>query len=178
MMLTGHEIKQRLGNDIGISPFNESQLGPNSYNLRLGDTLMQLSEVCVDVKRKPEYVYHKMDESGFLLEPGNLYLAHTDEFTVTHNLVPMIEGRSSFGRIGLFVHVTAGFGDIGFRGRWTLELMVIRPTIIYPLIEICQIFYHQVSGYIEREYTGKYQNSNTVRGCDLWKDFESVTESP
>ena len=59
-------------------------------------------------------------EDGLLLEPQKLYLGRTIEYTATEGYVPMLEGRSSIGRLGLFVHVTAGFGDIGFKGFWTL----------------------------------------------------------
>ena len=67
-----------------------------------------------------------------MLSPHQLYLARTAERTVTHNLVPQIEGRSSVGRLGLFVHVTAGFGDVGFSGYWTLEMFAVHPVRIYP----------------------------------------------
>jgi dCTP deaminase len=55
----------------------------------------------------------------------------------------MIEGRSSIGRLGLFVHVTAGFGDVGFCGFWTLEMFAVQPVRIYAGVAICQIFYHR-----------------------------------
>jgi deoxycytidine triphosphate deaminase len=58
--------------------------------------------------------------------------------------VPMLEGRSSTGRLGLFIHVTAGFGDIGFAGFWTLEIFCVQPVKIYPDVEICQIYYHDI----------------------------------
>ena len=58
----------------------------------------------------------------------------------------MIEGRSSVGRLGLFVHVTAGFGDVGFCGFWTLEMFAVQPVRVYPGVPICQIFYHEIHG--------------------------------
>lgn len=61
-------------------------------------------------------------EEGLLLEPRRLYLGRTNEFTKTDKYIPMLEGRSSTGRLGLFIHVTAGFGDVGFAGFWTLEI--------------------------------------------------------
>ena len=60
----------------------------------------------------------------------------------------MLEGRSSVGRLGLFIHVTAGFGDVGFAGYWTLEMFCIHPIVIYPNVEICQIYYHTIQGNI------------------------------
>ena len=75
------------------------------------------------------------------------------------NLVPMIEGRSSVGRLGLFVHVTAGFGDVGFCGHWTLEMFAVQPVRIYAGVPICQIFYHQIEG----EFTEYASNTDAAR---------------
>src|SRR5688572_33064186 len=83
---------------------------------------------------------------GLVLSPNQLYLGRTSERTETHNLVPQIEGRSSVGRLGLFVHVTAGFGDVGFTGFWTLEMFGVQPIRIYAGVPICQIFYHELTG--------------------------------
>ena len=72
-------------------------------------------------------------EEGLILEPGKLYLGRTVEYTKTDKFVPMLEGRSSIGRLGLFIHVTAGFGDIGFSGFWTLEIHCIQPVKYTPV---------------------------------------------
>ena len=80
----------------------------------------------------------KIPKEGLLLQPGTLYLGRTLEYTETHGMVPMLEGRSSVGRLGLFVHVTAGFGDIGFCGYWTLEMFAVQPVRIYAGVAICQ----------------------------------------
>ena len=158
MILTGNEIKQRLGTDIFIEDFDEKQLGPNSYNLRLADELVVYTDPILDVKKKPSTETIMLPDSGFLLQPGRLYLGQTIERTKTLNLVPMLVGRSSVGRLGLAIHVTAGFGDIGFDGNWTLEMCCVMPLRIYPGMEICQIYYHTVKGIIDSEYNGKYQN--------------------
>ena len=65
-------------------------------------------------------------DDGLLLEPNKLYLGRTVEYTRTDKFIPMLEGRSSTGRLGLFIHVTAGFGDVGFAGYWTLEMFCIQ----------------------------------------------------
>ena len=75
------------------------------------------------------------------------------------NLVPMIEGRSSIGRLGIYIHVTAGFGDIGFSGYWTLEISVVQPVIIYPFVRIAQIYYHEIRGI----YLNIKANIKTIR---------------
>ena len=112
MILSGSEIKARLGGDIGLEPFNEDQLNPNSYNLRLHDELLVYEEIVLDMKRANRYRQITIPPEGLVLEPNKMYLGRTVEYTETRNLVPMLEGRSSIGRLGMFVHITAGFGDV------------------------------------------------------------------
>jgi dCTP deaminase len=124
-------------------------------------------------KRKPKRVRRiEIPPEGLELDPNRLYLGRTIERTETHNLVPMLEGRSSVGRLGLFVHVTAGFGDVGFCGFWTLEMYAIQPVRIYAGVEICQIFYHTVEGEV-REYkqSGKYQHNKDIQPSLLYREF-------
>jgi dCTP deaminase len=84
----------------------------------------------------------------------------------------MLEGRSSIGRLGLFVHITAGFGDVGFNGFWTLEIFCVQPIRVYAGVEICQIFYHSLEGEHARYSSGKYQNNRGIQASMLYKDFE------
>jgi dCTP deaminase len=84
----------------------------------------------------------------------------------------MLEGRSSVGRLGLYIHVTAGFGDVGFEGFWTLELQCVQPIKIYADTEICQIYYHTILGEYEKYNSGKYQNNNGVQPSLMFKDFQ------
>ncbi len=172
MILSGLEIKKNLGNNIKIEPYNESQLNPNSYNLRLSNELLVYKELTLDMKKINEAEKLIIPDEGLLLEPGRLYLGRTLEFTETEEYVPMLEGRSSIGRLGLFIHVTAGFGDVGFKGFWTLEIHCIQPIIIYPYIEICQIYYHTVEGEHIKYSSGKYQNNTGIQPSLLYKDFE------
>ncbi len=173
MILTGEEIKSQLGKNILIEPFDEKQLNPNSYNLRLHDELIVYEEIVLDVRRPNRYRRHIIPPEGFVLHPGQLYLGRTIERTETHNLVPMLEGRSSVGRLGLFVHVTAGFGDVGFCGYWTLELFAVHPIRIYPGLPICQIFYHTVQGAISEYRSGsKYQNNQDIQPSLLFKELQ------
>ncbi|HSW73799.1 MAG TPA: dCTP deaminase, partial [Candidatus Limnocylindria bacterium] len=98
-------------------------------------------------------------------------LGRTVEYTTTDSYVPMLEGRSSVGRLGLFVHITAGFGDVGFKGFWTLEIMCAQAIRIYAGVEICQIFYHTIEGDYELYKSNKYQNNRGVQPSMLYKDF-------
>src|SRR5256885_9005287 len=113
MILSGDEIYEKVGRDIVIDPFDESRLNPNSYNLTLHDELLTYEEVVLDMAAPNRTRRLRIPKEGLVLTPQKLYLGRTAELTETHNLVPMIEGRSSIGRLGLFVHVT-GFGDVGF----------------------------------------------------------------
>lgn len=171
MILSGKEIKKRLNSDIKITPFNENQLNPNSYNLKLHKDLLVYDEHILDMK-KPNIAHQiTIPDEGLVLRPNTLYLGRTVEYTETDNLVPMLEGRSSIGRLGLFVHITAGFGDVGFKGFWTLEIFCVQPIKIYPNIEICQIFYHTIEGEFFKYVSNKYQNNSGVQPSMLYKDF-------
>ena len=172
MILSGKEIERHMGNEIIIKPFNKSQLNPNSYNLRLADELMIYDLHELDMKKKNSGHLIKIPEEGYLLEPNKLYLARTMEYTKTECFVPMLEGRSSVGRLGLFIHVTAGFGDVGFSGYWTLEMFCVQPIRIYSGVEICQIYFHTVLGTADKYDSGKYQNNKGIQPSLLYKDFE------
>ena len=177
MILSGLEIEKRLGGDIKIDPYCDQNINPNSYNLTLHEDVMTYEEVVLDMKKNNRTRNMKIPESGLVLEPNRLYLGRTVERTETHNLVPMIEGRSSIGRLGLFVHVTAGFGDVGFAGYWTLEMFAVQPIRIYPGIEICQIFYHQIAGDIKEYSSGKYQNNVGIQPSLLYRELNPEAEN-
>ena len=172
MILSGKEIIARKEKDILIDPFNENQVNPNSYNLRLHNELLVYDNPVLDMKEDNPATKIVIPEEGLLLDSRKLYLGRTMEYTETHNLVPMLEGRSSVGRLGLFVHITAGFGDVGFKGYWTLEIFCVQPIKIYPSIEICQIFYHSVEGDYTPYQSDKYQGNKDIQTSMLYKDFE------
>jgi dCTP deaminase len=183
MILTGTEIKRLLVNgDITIDPFDERQLNPNSYNLCLAPKLKvytppewpvinigkavcsgrQLPVALLDCRAdNPTYEF-EIPEQGFVIYPGKLYLGSTVEYTATEKYVPMLDGRSSLARLGISVHQTGGFGDIGFRGRWTIEISCVEPVRIYAGLEVCQIRFQAVQGETILQYDklakSKYAN--------------------
>jgi dCTP deaminase len=171
MILSGLEIKKRLGKDIIIEPYDDKYLNPNSYNLRLHNELLIYKNSVLDMKTPNETERIIIPEEGLILEPNRLYLGRTLEYTETYNLVPMLEGRSSIGRLGIFIHITAGFGDIGFCGYWTLEIFAIQKVKIYPYVPVCQIFYHTVEGEFEEYKQGKYQKNTGIQPSLLYKEF-------
>ena len=165
MILSGMEIRKHIGTNIIIEPFDEKRLNPNSYNLSLHNKLLVYDEPVLDMKKRNAVGEIIIPEEGLELEPNRLYLGRTNEYTKTEKFVPMLEGRSSIGRLGLVIHVTAGFGDVGFAGYWTLEMFCVQPIIIYPNVDICQIYFHTISGdhipFIE-ESTRIIQESSPV----------------
>ncbi len=126
---------------IVIDPFDRACLGTNSYDVHLAPTLRMytrghrqvrlvdgvavLYDEPLDTRAPRDTVDVPIPPGGFVLLPGYLYLASTVEHTESHEHLPILNGRSSLGRLGLSIHVTAGTGDVGFRGPWTMELFVI-----------------------------------------------------
>ncbi len=173
MILTGSEILKLLGKDIIIEPFNRDQLNPNSYNLTLDNKMLVYNTSTLDMK-----VNNATDEiiippEGIVLQPGELYLAQTSEYTETHSAVPIIIGRSSISRLGISIHSSGGFGDVGFCGRWTLSMSVVKPVRVYAGVKICQIYYHAISGNSDTIYTSdKYQNNDSVQASRLFYELQ------
>lgn len=172
MILSGREIRKHIGKEIIIEPFDENRINPNSYNLSLFHELLEYENRELDMKSPNPTRRIVIPPEGLLLEPDKLYLGRTNEYTKTDTYVPMLEGRSSTGRLGLFIHVTAGFGDIGFAGYWTLEIFCVQPVRIYPDVEICQIYYHEIQGKYDLYRSGKYQNNTGIQPSLMYKDFE------
>ncbi len=173
MILSGKEIEARIGKDIIIKPYNHNQLNPNSYNLKLHEQLLVYKNTPLDMKTCNETTYIIIPKEGYLLTPNKLYLGRTEEFTETKALVPMLEGRSSVGRLGLFIHVTAGFGDVGFKGYWTLEFFCVQPIRIYAGIEVCQIYYHTIEGDYDTYSSSKYQGNKGIQPSLMYMDFNA-----
>ena len=172
MILSGKEILKHMGKDIVIEPFDKKRINPNSYNLTLHSEMLVYEDDTLDMKRPNRVRKLVIPESGLTLEPRRLYLGRTVEYTKTDKYVPMLEGRSSTGRLGLFVHITAGFGDVGFAGFWTLEMFCVQPIIIYPNVEICQIYYHDIEGEYDLYHSDKYQNNTGIMPSLMYKDFD------
>lgn len=158
-MLSGNEIARQIElGGIVIEPFDASQLNPNSYNCRLGNQILWLPDETLDLHVAPEAALVLIGSEGFWLRKGNVYLASTVERIHSKLFVPCIDGRSTIGRYGVAVHITAGFGDAGFDGTFTLELEARhRDTRIYPGDQIAQVSFHVIDGLPPTLYTGNYQ---------------------
>ena len=176
MILTKKAIYENIENGhIKITPFNKSQMNPNSYNLKLHNELLIYSSYPLDMKKENMTRTLMIPKNGLMLQAGHLYLGRTLEYTEhhKHDIVPMIEGRSSVGRLGLSVHITAGFGDLGFIGYWTLELVPTIDIIVYPEIEICQIYYLQASNVDDPYESKKYQRNTGIQASKLYQELDT-----
>ena len=172
MILTGKEIFKEVINDkITILPFNESQLNPNSYNFRLGKYLKKYKNYILDPKVKQETEEIIIPDDGYVITPGRIYLGHTQEVLGSNYYVPLIKGRSSTARLGLFVHITADIVDIGSISQLTLQLYPVQPIKIFPGMLIGQITFWKVFGDIDL-YNGKYQGARGPCESKIYKDFE------
>lgn len=171
MILSGQQIESRIDDDIIIDPYDSKQLNSNSVNLTLHNELMTYEEVVLDMRKANRVRRELIPQDGYVLKPNQLYLARTAERTETHNLVPMIEGRSSVARLGLFINATGGFGDVGFCGYWTLQMFAVQPLRIYPGVPICQIFYNEIVGEFLEYSSDKYQHNRDVQPSLFFKEL-------
>lgn len=172
MILSGIKISEEVKNNkITIFPFNEEQVNPNSYNYTLGDYLKVYEDDVLDAKKKHKTKIIEIPDEGIILEPNKLYLGFTKEIFGSDYYVPIITGRSSTGRLGLFVQITSDLVDIGFKGNLTLQLHATQPVKIYKGMKIGQITFWKVYGDVNL-YDGKYQGASEPRESEVWRDFD------
>jgi dCTP deaminase len=176
MLLSDRDILSYMEDGLlSITPFKREHLGSNSVDLTLSPTLLVYTDKILDSRKVNPYKYINIPENGLLLLPGELYLGSTIEHTDTpaaSKLVPQLEGKSSVARLGVCVHLTAGFGDCGFSGHWTLEITVVKPVIVYPKMPIAQIFYMQMLTeslvpYDEKK-NAKYRDQKGPTPSKMW----------
>ncbi|MCK5611407.1 dCTP deaminase [Candidatus Pacearchaeota archaeon] len=177
-MLSGLAIKEAVqAGTIKIDPFDPERVCSNSYDLTLSRIIKIYStdSQYLDMKKENPVTQTIMEDDGMLLFPNKLYLACTNEVAGSNVFIPCIDGRSSVARLGIQVHMTAGFGDVGFIGRWTLEIQVVEPVRIYPNVRICQIYFHTLEGEAIL-YNGKYKDSMAAMSSKMFKDKEFCIE--
>jgi len=165
------------------------ELNPNSINVSLGKILktytpfkikktkkglmfVKTKEIVLDVKKKNKVYEYEIPEEGVILSPDMFYLGNTIEEAGSDVYIPMYEGRSSLARLGLVSHLSAGFGDVGFKSQWTLEIAVQEPLKIYPRMRIGQVYF--VSGssqYPIYKYEGKYNGQNGPQESKMYLDY-------
>lgn len=158
MILSGLKIKEEvMNNNIFIEPFNENLLNPNSYNYRLGSELLEICDDVIDPKNETHFKRIKLDENGYILKPHKLYLGSTLECIGSNQYVTQLIGRSSVGRLGLFLQVTAPLGHVGCKLNWTLEMKAVQPLKVYKGMKIGQVTFWVMEGDKKIDYkNGKY----------------------
>ncbi len=156
MILSDQRILEEIEKQtIVIQPYNRNDLGSNSYDVHLGKSLAMYENEELDAKKHNTIHHFDIPEEGYLLLPSKFYLGVTEEYTETHAHVPFLEGKSSTGRLGIDIHATAGKGDVGFCGNWTLEISVKQPVRVYAGMPIGQLIYFPVDGEILVPYNTK-----------------------
>ena len=172
MILSGREISSQVANgSITIEPFEKSLLNPNSYNYRLGESLM-VSETYIQDPRLPS-TWRKIliGAEGVIIEPGRFYLGATFEEIGSKNFVISLIGRSSIGRLGLYLQISADLSQIGLVHRWTLELTSVQPVRVYPRMKIGQVSFWRPSGD-RADYNGRYSGTQQPTSSRFWIDWE------
>lgn len=175
---------------IIINPFDSTNVGPNSYDVTLNKTLKAYNfnserpELkgfrILDSKSENSTTNIEIPDDGLVLLPNTLYLGSTNETATSDKYVPMFEGRSSIGRLGISTHITAGFGDVGWgyvKGEcqyptWTLEISVIHPVIVYPNMRIGQVYFLKTLTEPKFMYQGKYSLQKEAQASMSFKDKE------
>jgi len=178
-ILSGNAIREAVAEGtIRITPFRTDQINPASYDLRLGKGVRVYTEplpgreIVLDAKTDNPSRYFEMGAEGMILKPGTGYLLHTEEVVGTSSLVPVLDGKSSLGRLFLNVHFTAGYGDAGFLGQYTMEVSVLYPLRVYPGMRFAQIRFHTIAGE-QMLYQGNYQGAAALGpvASRSWKQF-------
>jgi len=199
-ILSDNEIRTAYANGkIVVDPFNPEHLNPTSLDLTLGDGVavytnwVEAFEVpkttyedgryfcilpngMINVKQEPGVARFTISHQGWLLKPGIGYLMHTRERVWTESFVPVLDGKSSIGRLFVKVHETAGYGDPGFNGQYTLEVTAQHPIRVYAGMRICQIRFHTIAGAVGKTYdkVGHYtqEAATGAVASQAWKQFQ------
>lgn len=172
-MLSGAKIKEAVQNGtIFIEDFSDHSLNPNSYDLRIQDRVLTYpgTNFILDAKRPNNMETIYIPDDGLILEPGKLYLMSTKEKIWSNTYVPCITGRSSYARLGIQVHQTAFFANLGDEFRWTLEVTAVHPVRIYKELKLAQVYFEEVLGDVDRTYSGKYYRQSQATASRSYKE--------
>lgn len=203
-ILTGPEIHYEIHQGrISVNPFDAKRINPASLDLTLGTgvaiykgTYSDLNESnpsavqdgrffrgadcpILDSKKPWEVDRFEIDpQVGWVLKPGICYLMHTEEVVHTRCFVPVLDGKSSIGRMFVKVHETAGYGDAGFNGQYTLEVTAQIPVRVYPGMRFCQIRFNTMVGMpLLYSAKGHYQGA-AAQGAVATQAYRQFDESP
>ena len=183
MILTDNQIIKKIQDQqIIIKPTpTKEQIQPCSIDIRLGNEFWQMikTEETLDPKNN-EPKYNPIRANAIIIPSNEFTLATSKEYIeIPPDMVARVEGRSSIGRLGLTVHVTAGFIDAGFKGNITLEIKNLSPNdiILYENMRVAQLVFEELGNTPTRVYGecgNKYQNQKGVVGSLIYWDNENV----
>ena len=176
MILSDVTIMEMLkAGTLEISPLTEGQIQPASVDIRLGDTFSVVEDSSTGIiSLEKEIKYKTIQTDTYLLLPGQFVLATTMEyFALPDNLTAFVEGRSSLGRMGLFIQ-NAGWVDPGFRGEITLELFNANRCAIELKCgrRVGQLVFAEMDRDALHPYNGKYQGQRGATGSKVYLDAE------
>jgi len=189
-ILSDKDIKEYLNEKrIVIEPLeDEEQIQPSSVDMRLGDEFKVFKVIrkpYIDPKDQEDldsYMESTVVSEGeaFIIHPNEFALATTHEYVkVPDDIVARVEGRSSMGRLGVTMHVTAGYIDPGFEGKITLEISNIgaMPVALYPGQRVCQIVFETMTSpaqmpYGHPERNSKYMGQKRPESSRIKFDYE------
>lgn len=177
MILSDKTILQEIAaGNIIINPLNPAYVNPNSVDLTLAPQFKRYISDVLDPRQPNPVEEFLIPEEGYVLQPGDVYLyACNERIGVKNNIRAKVEGKSSLGRLGLFIHVTAGFIDTGFEGSLVLELVATKPIRVYPNMKICQVEFARVEGEILETYDkkqgSKYHGQTGVQESKYHENF-------
>lgn len=177
MLLSDKTLKKLLkSGELVVTPLTDESIQPASIDCRLGDTYLEIdtSEMS-SISMSEEIKYRKVVKDKITIPAHSFILATTMEYLeIPDNITAFVEGRSSVGRMGLFIH-NAGLIDAGFKGKVTLELYNANslPIILESGRRICQFVFYKMDESAEKPYKGKYQGQSDTVGSRVFKDSES-----
>lgn len=174
MILTGPQIESAVEQgDIVIRPFRKRQIAPNSYDFRLGNRCCVYVAKTLDAAKENKTRTFPIPNSGVVLRPDRVYLVNTEETMGSERYVPIIRGRSSVGRLGIFIDITADLIDLGSVNQWTLQLHAVHPVRVYPGMLIGQVTFWQTVGR-RQQYKGKYAWRTSPVPSMSYLDFQQT----
>lgn len=156
MILTGSAIRAAVDQGrITIDPYLPAHTNPNSHGYRLGETLKVFTRVPVDPRTSPATKTIQIPRRGYVLRPGRVYLGHTMERIGSEHFVTSLIGRSSVGRLGLFLQISADLAQLGAVHQWTLEMVATQRVRVYAGMVVGQVSFWSTMG-AAMPYRGYY----------------------
>lgn len=174
MILSDGTIKKMLQEGtLEITPLTEEQIQPASVDVRLGNTFSVVEDSSSGIITMDKKIQYKTIQTDtYILLPGQFVLATTMEyFSLPNNLTAFVEGRSSLGRMGLFIQ-NAGWVDPGFKGEITLELFNANRCAIELKAgrRVGQLVFAEMDKEALKPYNGKYQGQRGATGSRVFMD--------